>query len=321
MTLLAFLGVALLVVLAGHRVAFYGDVLAEKTRMGRSLVGLFLVAATTSLPELFSSTSALLQDLPDIAVGNLLGASMVNFLFLVFVDAFHPHPVTARASQKHALSLGLAVLLLAMVGLGLFREVGLGRVGLMALLLFPLYALALWLSFRYARRFPREEAQEEAYAHIPLRLALARYGVGALVLVAAAAVLPVLADRLAQETGLGDAWVGTFLVALVTTLPEATVMMAAARMGAVDLAVGNVVGSTLFNTFLLGVGDLVYPIPLLEVAAKGHAATVFVLQAMAGVVLVSLMYRSLRKLWVLSYDNWAVLFLYILAMAYGLVLR
>ena len=52
MTLLAFLGVALLVVLAGHRVAFYGDVLAEKTRMGRSLVGLFLVAATTSLPEL-----------------------------------------------------------------------------------------------------------------------------------------------------------------------------------------------------------------------------------------------------------------------------
>jgi cation:H+ antiporter len=64
MTLLAFLGVALLVVLAGHRVAFYGDVLAEKTRMGRSLVGLFLVAATTSLPELFSSTSALLQDLP-----------------------------------------------------------------------------------------------------------------------------------------------------------------------------------------------------------------------------------------------------------------
>jgi cation:H+ antiporter len=141
-----------------------------------------------------------------------------------------------------------------------------------------------------------------------------------LVLVAAAAVLPVLADRLAQETGLGDAWVGTFLVALVTTLPEATVMMAAARMGAVDLAVGNVVGSTLFNTFLLGVGDFVYPIPLLEVAAKGHVATVFVLQAMAGVVLVSLMYRSLRKLWVLSYDNWAVLFLY-LAMAYGLVLR
>jgi cation:H+ antiporter len=150
---------------------------------------------------------------------------------------------------------------------------------------------------------------------------LARYGVGALVLVAAAAVLPVLADRLAEETGLGDAWVGTFLVALVTTLPEATVMMAAAWMGAVDLAVGNAVGSTLFNTFLLGVGDFVYPIPLLGVAAKGHAATVFVLQAMAGMVLVGLMYRSLRKLWVLSYDNWAVLFLYFLAMAYGLVLR
>ncbi|WP_117237064.1 sodium:calcium antiporter [Thermus sediminis] len=322
MTWLFFLLVALVVVTSGRAVAYYGDVLAEKTGLGRSVIGLVLVAATTSLPELFSSTSSLLQDLPEIAVGNILGANMVNFLLLVFLDAFHPYPVTARASQKHALALGLVLLLLATVGLGLLREVGLGRVGLAASALVPLYGFALWLSFRYARRFPQEEALErEAYAHVPLRLAMVRYGAGALVLVAAAVVLPVLANRLAQETGLGGGWVGTFLVGLITTLPEASVVVAAARLGAVDLAMGNAVGSVLFNTFLLGVGDLVYPKPLLGVVAEGHAATVLILQGMVGVVLMGLMYRSLRKLWVLSYDNWGVLLLYLLAMAYGLALR
>ena len=82
MTWLAFLAVALGILLAGRQVAFYGDVLSEKTGLGRTFMGLFLVGFTSSLPELFNVTSAALQGLPDIAVGNLLGASMVNFLLL-----------------------------------------------------------------------------------------------------------------------------------------------------------------------------------------------------------------------------------------------
>lgn len=82
MTLWAFLGLALVILLAGRQVAFYGDVLAEKTGLGRTFMGLFLVGVTTSLPEFFNVTSAVLQDLPEIAVGNLLGATMVNFLLL-----------------------------------------------------------------------------------------------------------------------------------------------------------------------------------------------------------------------------------------------
>ncbi|MFN3179561.1 MAG: sodium:proton exchanger, partial [Thermus sp.] len=175
MTWLAFLAVAAVILLAGRQVAFYGDVLAGKTGLGRTFMGLFLVGITTSLPELFNVTSAALQGLPEIAVGNLLGASMVNFLLLTVLDAVRPRPLTARASQGHALSLGLAILLLAVAGLGLVAERGLGRVGGFALALFPLYLFALWLSFRYARRFPRDETlEEEAYAHIPLRLAFGR---------------------------------------------------------------------------------------------------------------------------------------------------
>lgn len=313
MTWIAFLAVAAVILLAGRQVAFYGDVLAEKTGLGRTFMGLFLVGITTSLPELFNVTSAALQGLPEIAVGNLLGASMVNFLLLTVLDAVHPRPLTARASQGHALSLGLAILLLAVAGLGLLSERGLGRVGGFALVLSPLYLFALWLSFRYARRFPHDETLEEAYAHIPLRMAFGRYLLGAGVLVVAAVLLPRLAEALARETGLGQAWVGTFLVGLVTTLPEATVTLAAARLGAVDLALGNVLGSVMFNTFLLSYADLITPGPLLSQLGGSHLLSVLVLLGMAGTVLTGLMYQSLRKLWVLAYDSWAILALYLLA--------
>ncbi|GAB5602469.1 calcium/sodium antiporter [Thermus sp. FJN-A] len=314
MTALAFLGVALVILLAGRQVAFYGDVLAEKTGLGRTFVGLFLVGITTSLPEIFNVTSAALQHLPEIAVGNLLGASMVNFLLLTVLDAVHPRPLTARASQEHALSLGFVVLLLAVAGLGLLAERSLGRVGGFALALAPLYFFALWLSFRYARRFPRDEAlEEEAYGHIPLRVAAGRYLLGAGVLVGAAVLLPGLAEALARETGLGQAWVGTFLVGIVTTLPEATVVLAAARLGAVDLALGNALGSAMFNTFLLFYADLLVPGPLLAQVGGSHLLSVLVLLGMAGTVLSGLMYQSLRKLWVLAYDSWAILALYLLA--------
>ena len=320
MTGIAFLAVAAVILLAGRQVAFYGDVLAEKTGLGRTFMGLFLVGITTSLPELFNVTSAVVQDLPDIAVGNLLGASMVNFLLLTVLDAVHPRPLTARASQGHALSLGLAILLLSLAGMGLLAERGWGRIGGFALALFPLYLFALWLSFRYARRFPHDEVlEEEAYAHIPLAKALGRYLLGAGVLVGAAVVLPDLAAALARETGLGQAWVGTFLVGLVTTLPEATVTLAAARLGAVDLALGNVLGSVMFNTFLLSYADILAPSPLLAQVGGGHLLSLLALLGMAGTVLTGLMYQSLRKLWVLAYDSWAILALYLLAASLPLV--
>ena len=75
MTWLACLAVALVILLAGRQVAFYGDVLSEKTGLGRAFMGLFLVGIATSLPELFNVTSAALQGLPDIAVGNLKTSS------------------------------------------------------------------------------------------------------------------------------------------------------------------------------------------------------------------------------------------------------
>src|SRR5919106_2555068 len=125
-----FLATALVIVLAGVHLARYGDVLGEKTGLGRNWIGVVLLAATTSLPELFTGFGATaLAALPDIAVGDVLGSCMFNLLILSMMDAIQPEPLSARAHQGHALSIGFGLLLLGIAGLGLVGGAGIPAIG------------------------------------------------------------------------------------------------------------------------------------------------------------------------------------------------
>src|SRR5688500_16860143 len=150
---LEFLVTALVIVLAGVRLARYGDVLGEKTGLGRSWIGVVLLAATTSLPELFTGIGATaLAALPDIAVGDVLGSCLFNLLILSLMDAVQPEPISARAHQGHALSIGFGLLLLGIAGLGLIaasQMPALGWVGLYSPVLITLYFVAMRVIFKH----------------------------------------------------------------------------------------------------------------------------------------------------------------------------
>jgi cation:H+ antiporter len=93
---------AAVIVVAGVQLARYGDVIGEKSGLGRSWIGVVLLAATTSLPELFTGFGATaLTPLPDIAVGDVLGSCMFNLLILSLMDAIQPDRISARAHQGH----------------------------------------------------------------------------------------------------------------------------------------------------------------------------------------------------------------------------
>ena len=281
-----------------------------------------LVAATTSLPELFTGfSSSAVFGLPDIAIGDVLGSCMFNLLILSLMDAVAGKglPISSRAQQGHALSIGFGVILVGIVGIGLYagsRFPGVGWVGLYTPALIAVYLLAMRTLFRYERRrllqAQAEIAEELQYGAVTMRTVVIRYFLYGCLVMSAAVFLPMIGDRIAQETGLQRSFVGIFFVAIATSLPEVVVSIVAVRIGAIDLAVGNVLGSNLFNFLILALDDAAYTDgPILTAASSSHQVAVLAVALMYGIGLVGLTYQAINKRLGLAWDNWAIAAIYL----------
>ncbi len=315
MTWLPFAITATVIVVAGVQLARYGDVIGEKSGLGRSWIGAVLLAATTSLPELVTGFGATaLTPVPDIAVGDVLGSCMFNLLILSLMDAIQPERISARAHQGHALAIGFGLALIATAGFGLAGAAhmrALGWVGFYSPILIVAYLVAMRVMFVHERgRLARDghrETSAPANAQVTLRSALGRYAVAALFVVGAALYLPVLGESLARETGLGEAFVGSLFIALTTSLPEIVVSIAAVRMGALDLGIGNVLGSNLFNLLILGLDDVFYTSgPLLTAVDSSHLVAALAVVLMNAIFLIGLTQQVLTKRFRVAWDTGAM---------------
>jgi cation:H+ antiporter len=305
---------AAVILAAGSQLSRYGDVIARLTGLGGSWIGLVLVASVTSLPELVTGVSSVtMADVPDIAVGNILGACVLNLGMMVVLDALHRRAsIYSVASQGHVLGASFGIVMLGIVIAGLLVGEVTGwhvrHLSYFSVALFLLYLVAVRTIYQYEQGAQRAAVEAEAELRplpdITLRQALLRYGAAAAVVVAAALWLPFAADRLATAMGWSDSFVGTLLVALTTTLPELTVTVAAVRIGALDLAIGNLVGSNLFNLAILALDDLLYVKgPLLSAVTPGHALTATAAVLMAAALIVALVARPQARL--LNSVSWA----------------
>lgn len=260
---LEFLVSSALIVVAAIKLTEYGDVIAVRTRLGGMFIGTLLLAGATSLPEFFTTINAINQQVPDLAAGNIFGSSMFNMLMLAMLDMFNPRTlILRRVAINHALSAGLAVLL---TGAGVFFILAninfqVAWVGLDSLLLIGLYLFAMRLIYaRHGIGTEEIEVAGEELEDLPgLGLALVGFVGATAVLVIVTPWLVRSSISIAEITGLSTGFIGTTLVALVTSLPEVVTTVTAARIGAYDLAVGNLFGSNIFNIFGLGSTDFFY---------------------------------------------------------------
>jgi cation:H+ antiporter len=316
---LQFILCAAVITFAGSRLTRYGDIIAEKTGLGRTWIGIVLLAIVTSLPELFTGVSSVvIFDVPDIAVGNVVGACMLNMLTIAFLDLVGGStPVSARAHQGHVLSAGLSILMLGVVGLSLASGGAFGAIawiGTYSFILMVIYLVAMKALFSYEKRRLAEfvkEFEEAQYEKISKAQAYGWFTTHALVIVTAAIFLPFIGDKIAEQTGLGESFVGSVFIAIATTLPELTVCYAAYRIGAVDMAVGNLLGSNLFNVNILAIDDFLYTNgPLLNHVSGNHVVTVVGTMAMTAVAVIGLTFRSASKRFLLSWDAMTIVALY-----------
>lgn len=295
-----------LIGIAGVKLTRYGDAIADKTGLGGSWIGLVLIASVTSLPELATGISAVgWAIVPDIALGDILGSCVFNLLILVIIDALHRgDSVYARASAGHLLSAGFGIILIGLTGFAILLAAGgiewrIGHVGLYTPVIVLLYAVSIRTVFRYETRQIRvyTEAESDRNPDLSLRAAWLNYSAAALVVVVAGVWLPFVGADLAEAMGWGQSFVGTLFIAFVTSVPELVVTVSALRIGAVDMAIGNVLGSNLFNIVILAVDDVFYTAgPLLADVQQVHAFTALSAVTMSGLAIVGLFYRSKARL-------------------------
>lgn len=315
-----FLVCTALIVYSGTGLSKYGDVLAEKTGLGRSWIGFVLLAIVTSLPELITGVSAAVNELPDIAVGNVTGSCVFNLFTLALLDLGREKPLSSRAHYGHVISGGFGIILLTIVSLGLFMGRHLepfGWIGLYSILFVFLYLIAMRLMYNYELRMVSEFLEDVAeglrYEEMRYSGAIIRFGLHSLVVVGAAIFLPGLAEDLAVQTGLGQTFVANIFLTISTALPELVVSFAAVRMGSVDLAIGNLLGSNIFNIVILGIDDLFFrPGPILEYASVNHTLPALYAIVMTAVTIVGITYRVQQKRLLLSWNSIVIILIYLL---------
>jgi cation:H+ antiporter len=272
-----FLVAGAVVVVAGTTLARSGDQIATQTGLGGLLVGMLLMAGATSLPEIATDMSAALEGAPDLAVGDLFGSSMANMAILAFIDLAHRGRVWPSVGLGHARLASIAIGLTAMAVLAILVPSGIaiGWVGLDTILIVAAYvAAAAWMSRSGGEGSRARESSGEILAPTgwsgpeearhSLRYEVARFGAAALAILVAAPFLALSGKGIADETGVGQTFLGAMLLAITTSLPELVASLAAIRIGAYDLAVGNLFGSNAFNMTILFAADLAYlPGPIL----------------------------------------------------------
>jgi len=322
-----FLVCAGVILFCGSRLSILGDAIADKTGLGKSWVGLVLLATVTSLPELITGISSVtLNDLPDMAVSGTIGSCMFNMMVIAMLDFLSKdRPVSHMVQEGHLISCGFGIVLLglAAIDIGFGKNfpilTGVNSIDPTSILFIGIYLIAMRLIFRYETQKQTDSAQagqdtSAQDAQTGMRKDILMFCMHSAILIGAACFLPGLGEQIAKQTGWGESFIGSSFIAITTSLPEITVSITAARIGSFDMAVANLLGSNLFNVAILAITDLCYlKGPLLRTVAPVNSSTAICAMVALAIVVIGLTYRSQKKFLFLAGDAMAIFIVYLIA--------
>lgn len=300
--IITFAVAAACVIMAGSILSRAADAIADRTGIGRVWVGSVLLAAATSLPELMTDVSAVRINRPNLGAGDLFGSSLANMLILALIDLTAPRKqVLRQVAFENSLAAALAIALNSIVAVFILArpQFRIGRVSPEALILIVVYLLGTRAVYRNgtvaagaAEETPRESGVQRRHALIG---AAAKFAAGALAIFFAAPYLASSAGRLADLSGLGTTFIGTWLLGLSTSLPELVTSIAAVRIGSFDLATGNLFGSNSFNMLIFAAMEFASPTPIFARLDPVNALTACLATALMSLGLASIVYRAGRR--------------------------
>lgn len=242
---------------------------ATKLKIPQIIIGLTIVAMGTSAPEAAVSISAALDGTADITIGNIVGSNILNILIILGISSAIRRLAVGKDTNyvDIPVMLGATVLLFA---LGFDGTIGLTD-GIIFLVVFAIYLAYLFIVARkninkresaLAESIKDKEADNEATAQRPLAAALFMTAAGLVMIILGSDFCVDSATFLAEKMGVSERFIGLTVVALGTSLPELFTSVTAAIKGNADIAIGNLVGSNIFNIlFIVGISALIVPVP------------------------------------------------------------
>lgn len=265
-----FLISAILVITGGSYLARQGKRLARRWHLSELWIGFIFLAAVTSIPELATALGAVLvAKSPSLALGDILGSNAFNLFIIGLLNiTFRGGTLTANLSLKPFRRLSFLILIMTVIVLGamLLEQKGitvtLARIDFASWALLIIYLTGSWMLFR--GEHPRDESRNEGEERTPSKkeqgttVFYFQITLCVLAVVGGGFLLARAGQQIAGITGWGQSFIGALFLALITSLPEVTVCLAAVKMGANEMALGNILGSNVFNLAIIFWADLAY---------------------------------------------------------------
>ena len=292
MIYLAYLIMAAIVVVLSIKISDYVDSLDRNTKLSGAFLGGILLSGVTSLPELFTSVSAtMLLGHPELCVGNVMGSDLFNLTALsVIILGYSKRFTKGRISKSYR---HVVIIVLAIYGLLASNYMNIVNFNILHVNITSiLIAVVYLLGAKYLAVAEDVEADDEMIQYQARKMAdgkhrpdriLARFAITAIALVIASVLLTVLTNEISDKMELTKTWAGAILLGVATSVPELTTSLRLFKLKNYNIAVGNIVGSNLFNFLILVAADFVainrqiYTQPGMEVMklmACGAAATI-----------------------------------------------
>ncbi|MDM4018273.1 sodium:calcium antiporter [Roseiconus lacunae] len=333
---------ALLVWTAGTKLSRYVDLFADRTGTGKAFAGVLLLGGATSLPELATTLTAASSGAAQLAGNNLIGGIVMQIAVLAFVDAclLRGKPLTLFSPKASLLLVGVMLILLVALAsaaissgeLASLDIVFLGHVGIWPVLLFVAYLGTLWLIYQYEgdpRWEPRgdiaqppetardlKDAHHETYAETTTKRLAGYFAIASICVLIGGFFVAKTGEAIAEQTGIGEGFIGATLVALATSLPEVSTTYSAVRFGAYSMAAANILGTNSLEVALFLPAELAYRGGLIFDQMKPSAAFLAALGiVVTAIYLGGILERRDKTIAGMGIDSFAVLFVYLCGMA------
>lgn len=256
---------AVVVVILAVNASRYANMLDRNSRLPGAFIGGVILAAITSLPEFFTSLSSVtIFSMHDFPVGNVLGSNIFNLSVMSVVILFYVKKFSkAKLSRVYSRIAIIVIIMYALVGIGFIAgdRLSVAHFGIVSVLVAMLYIAGA----KYAAMSDDTTADESAlkYAASIKKDLSNRQAMGRLIatsgfLVIASGVVTYAAGNLTVEWGLSHGFAGAIFLGIATSIPEVTSVITLFRVKNFDIAVGGIIGSSMFNFLILAVTDAVY---------------------------------------------------------------